>query len=74
MQNLLSQLDRPAMILEISEFSLTQLGSSKEELFAITKNNGYRAKLLSVPQLSIYSGSSLYFQYDVLFEPDDPAS
>jgi FkbM family methyltransferase len=69
MSNLLSQTDRPAMVIEISELSLTQIGSSKEELFAIMVKNGYRSTLLSQPRQSIYSGASIFFQYDVLFEP-----
>jgi FkbM family methyltransferase len=67
MPKLLAQ--RPAMIIEISEFSLTQLGSSKEELFSILGRNGYGATLLSQPRQSIYSGTNIFFQYDVLFEP-----
>lgn len=69
MTELLARPDRPAMVIEISELSLKQMGSSKEELFAIMEKNGYRAKLLGVPRLSIYSGASIFFQYDVLFEP-----
>jgi FkbM family methyltransferase len=69
MPNLLAQLKRPAVILEVSELSLKQLGSSKEEVFAIMEKNGYRANLLSTPRVSIYSKTNIHFQYDVLFEP-----
>jgi len=67
MTNLLAQLT--AMIIEVSELSLTQMGSSKEELFGIMEKSGYCASLLSQPRQSIYSGGSIFFQYDVLFEP-----
>lgn len=60
---------RPAMIIEVSELSLKQMGSSKEELFEIMERSGYRASLLSQPRRSIYSGANIFFQYDVLFEP-----
>jgi hypothetical protein len=69
MPSLLAQSKRPSVILEISEFSLKQFGSSKEEVFAIMEKNGYRAKLLTTPCVSIFSGSGIYLQYDVLFEP-----
>ena len=67
MTNLLAQ--RPAMIIEVSELSLTQMGSSKDELFGIMEKAGYHASLLSQPRKSIYSGASIFLQYDVLFEP-----
>lgn len=60
---------RPPMIIEVSELSLTQMGSSKEELFGIMEGAGYRASLLSQPRQSIYSGANIFFQYDVLFDP-----
>jgi hypothetical protein len=69
MPSLLAQSKRTSVILEISEFSLKQFGSSKEEVFAIMEKNGYRAKLLTTPCVSIFSGSGIYLQYDVLFEP-----
>jgi FkbM family methyltransferase len=70
MANLLSRPDRPAMIIEVSENSLTQFGSSKEELFALMATHGYRATLLTRPRQSIYSQTNIFFQYDVLFEPN----
>jgi FkbM family methyltransferase len=69
MANLLSQPERPAMIIEVSELALKQLGGSKEELFAIMEENGYLATLLSSPRRSIFSTTNVYLQYDVLFEP-----
>ena len=70
MCELLAQPNKPPMIIEVSELSLTQMGGSKEELFAIMSKAGYRASLLCKPRQSIYSGANIYFQYDVLFEPE----
>lgn len=69
MESMLSQPDRPPVILEVSEWSLVQMGSSKEELFDFMVGHGYKAQLLSQPGVSIYSQDNIYFQYDVLFTP-----
>ena len=69
MTALLSRPDRPAIILEVSEWSLEEMGYSKAELFRLVTSFGYRATLLTQPVVSIFSGQNLYFQYDVLFEP-----
>ncbi|MEO6023850.1 MAG: FkbM family methyltransferase [Burkholderiales bacterium] len=71
MSRLLALPNRPPMIIEISEFSLKQMGSSKDELFQIMRANGYVPKLLTPARVSMNSGegANLYFQYDVLFEP-----
>jgi len=69
MESMLSQPDRPPVILEVSEWSLTQMGSSKGELFDFMIGYGYKAHLLSQPGVSIYSQDNIYFQYDVLFTP-----
>jgi len=69
MTKLLSQPSRPAVILEVSEWSLEEMGSSKDELFKLMTSYGYKPKLLSRPRVSIFSGRNIYFQYDVLFEP-----
>jgi len=69
MVDLLSRPGRPPVILEVSEWSLEAMGSSKDELFKLMISHGYKAKLVSRPVISIFSGPSIYFQYDVLFEP-----
>jgi FkbM family methyltransferase len=69
MANLLAQPDRPAVIIEVSELALKELGGSKEELFAIMEKNRYRSKLISPVRQSIFSDTNIHFQYDVLFEP-----
>lgn len=69
MRELLSRPDRPPIILEVSEWSLKEMGSSKDELFKLMAKNGYKPHLLSRPGLSIFSGDDLLFQYDVLFMP-----
>ena len=50
-----------------SEFSLRQLGSSKEELFELMKRYGYVAKIISPVRRSVASSDSVFFQYDALF-------
>jgi FkbM family methyltransferase len=67
MQALLSRPNPPPVVLEVSEWSLKQMGSSKDELFALMRGHGYKARLISPPGLSIYSQDDIYFQYDVLF-------
>ena len=69
MAELLSRPRRPPVILEVSEWSLEAMGSSKDELFKLMTSYGYKARLLSRPSVSIFSGRNIYFQYDVLFEP-----
>jgi FkbM family methyltransferase len=69
MHDLLSRSDRPAVILEVSEWSLKQMGSSKEELFEFMIQHRYKARLLSRPGVSIFSEDNIFFQYDVLFTP-----
>ena len=69
MQALLSRPDRPPVILEVSEWSLKQMGSSKDELYDLMLSRGYKARLLSAPGVSIFSGDSICLQYDVLFTP-----
>lgn len=70
MNDLLGRPNHPHVILEVSEWSLREMGSSKEELFDIMDNHGYRAILLSAPKLSIFSKKNIFFQYDVLFSPN----
>jgi len=69
MQALLAGPNPPPVVLEVSEWSLKQMGSSKEELFALMRSHSYKARLISQPGLSIYSQDDIYFQYDVLFTP-----
>jgi FkbM family methyltransferase len=69
MQALLSRTDRPPVVLEVSEWSLKQMGSSKDELFALMLGHGYKVRLISPAGPSIYSEDDIFFQYDVLFTP-----
>lgn len=57
----------PPIIMEVSEFSLTRMGGSKEELFALMAAAGYTARLLSRPSQSNATLHGIFFQYDVLF-------
>jgi len=67
MKALLSRRAPPPIILEVSEWSLKQMGSSKDELFELMMGYNYVARLLSRPVVSIFSRGNIFFQYDVLF-------
>jgi FkbM family methyltransferase len=67
MKELLSRPDGPAIVCEISEWSLQQLGYSKEAIFALMSSCGYEVEVISPVRRSIYSSESVHFQYDVLF-------
>ena len=67
-KKILSQHSAPPIICEISEFSLLQLGSSKDELFKLMASYGYKPTVISSVGRSNASKYSVYFQYDVLFE------
>ncbi|WP_119418140.1 FkbM family methyltransferase [Desertibaculum subflavum] len=56
------------VIMEVSEFSLRQLGSSKDVLFDIMAGQGFTATILSPVRRSNAATDSIYFQYDALFE------
>jgi FkbM family methyltransferase len=61
--------NRPIVICEVSEFSLKQLGSSKDELFALMTSHGYKADMVSQARRSNATKDSIYFQYDAIFTP-----
>ncbi|HEX4636873.1 MAG TPA: FkbM family methyltransferase [Rhizomicrobium sp.] len=63
--------DRPPVICEVSEFSLRQLGNSKDQLFDLMGGHGYRAEIISRIRRSNAVTHAVYFQYDVLFQPID---
>jgi FkbM family methyltransferase len=63
----------PRIVLEVSEFSLTQLGGSKDRLFELMSDYGYQADIVSKVRRSKSSKSSVYFQYDVLFSKTNAA-
>lgn len=56
-----------AVICEVSEFSLRELGGSKEELFATMARHGFRSEIISPIRRSNHSMHDICFQYDVLF-------
>lgn len=58
----------PAVLCEVSEYSLRQMGGSKDELFALMSAHGYRHRVVSKVRQSSACRTSVYFQYDVLFE------
>lgn len=58
----------PEVVMEISEFSLTQFGGSKDQLFGLMSQFGYTVKILSDVRRSNATSASVYFQYDVLFQ------
>jgi FkbM family methyltransferase len=59
---------KPAVICEVSEYSLTKAGSSKDKLFELMRNHGYEATILSPIRRSNSSKGDVHFQYDVIFE------
>jgi FkbM family methyltransferase len=69
-KRLLSVTNAPDVICEISEFSLRQLGTSKEELFATMNEYGYRYRIISAIRKSSLTDTTPFFQYDVLFFKD----
>lgn len=56
-----------AVICEVSEYSLRELGGSKEELFAAMARHGFRCEIISHVRRSTHSPYDMFFQYDVLF-------
>lgn len=70
--SILSRPDAPDVICEISENSLKQLGSSKEEIFSLMSSHGYKNKIISPIRISNLSDKVPHFQYDVLFQKERP--
>jgi FkbM family methyltransferase len=65
----LSQSAGPALLLEISEYSLGLFGTSRADLFRILSEAGYRSTdLLRGPFVSRYSPMDIRFQFDVFVE------
>jgi hypothetical protein len=60
MKALLSRRAPPPVILEVSEWSLKQMGSSKDELFELMMSYNYVARLLSRPVVSIFSQGNIF--------------
>lgn len=67
---ILSRPDAPDVICEISEYSLQQLGSSKEELFRLMSSHGYKNMIISPIRKSNLTDEVPFFQYDALFYKD----
>jgi FkbM family methyltransferase len=68
MAKLLSSPNKPPIIIEVSEGSLRQFGTSKDELFGLLKSYGYGSpQLLSPVRRSLLWEDDIYFQYDALF-------
>jgi len=67
---ILSRPDAPDVICEISENTLQQLGSSKEELFRLMSSHGYKNKIISPIRKSNLTDEVPFFQYDALFYKD----
>jgi FkbM family methyltransferase len=63
-----------AVICEVSEFSLRELGGSKEELFATMAGHGFSCDIISPVRRSTHSQTDICFQYDVLFTKRDRTS
>lgn len=57
----------PAVVCEVSEYSLRELGGSKEELFATMAGHGFRCDIISPIRRSNHSNIEICFLYDVLF-------
>jgi len=66
-ERLLSSLNAPNVLCEVSELSLIKMGGGKDELFSLMRGHGYQAKIISPIRRSNLSSESVYFQYDVLF-------
>jgi len=67
MTGLLSAADGPAIICEISEWSLEKNGTSHQALFDKMVSHGYDHEVISPKSRSILAGGLDYFQYDALF-------
>lgn len=63
--------DCKAVVCEVSEYSLTLFGNSKDQLFDIMNSHGFEHRVLSPIRKSNASQRAAYFQYDVLFEKAD---
>lgn len=64
----------PRIVMEVSEFSLTQFGGSKDRLYDIMNKQGYCAHTISEIRRSNSTTTAVYFQYDVLFAREQPVS
>jgi FkbM family methyltransferase len=71
MRGLLGESRKPVIICEISEWSLAQLGSSRERLVALLSDYGYRRVRILPPIRSSNAavGLNLHFQFDAVFLP-----
>lgn len=64
---LLSRVDAPDVICEVSENSLKQMGSSKEDLFQMMALYGYKNRIISQIRKSNLTDEVPFFQYDAFF-------
>lgn len=65
--SLLSRPDAPAVICEVSEYSLRQMGNSHYELYDMMAKHCYIPTIISPIRRSNLIKDAVFFQYDVLF-------
>lgn len=66
-REILSGPDAPAVVCEVSEYSLRQMGSSHYELYDLMSGHGYTPKIISRIGRSNLVKEAVFLQYDVLF-------
>lgn len=66
-EKLLSGPDAPPVVCEVSEYGLTQMGSSKDELYDLMQGHGYTPTTISPVRRSNVSTDKAFYQYDALF-------
>jgi FkbM family methyltransferase len=64
---------RPSVLCEVSEYSLEQMGDSKQALFDLMDGLGYAADHISPLRIGHIAEQRVYHQYDVLFTTKGPA-
>jgi FkbM family methyltransferase len=68
MKWLLGSADAPAVIFEISEWSLAQFGHSGKNIMNLMSSYGYDHTVISPVRQSIYATEGQFLQYDALFQ------
>lgn len=60
----------PAVVCEVSEYSLKAMGSSHDELYDLMAERGFTAQIIGPIRRSTLFKDRVFFQYDVLFTKD----
>jgi FkbM family methyltransferase len=67
MRNILAQSDAPPLLVEVSEWGLTEMGYSIPELVGLLEEFGYTMQRISRIRTSKWSKAKSFEQYDALF-------